>query len=88
MAAFHEANAAGGVHGRKARADLVAMTITNRKSRLPRQNKLIDEDRVFALIGEVEHADGLRPKRSQLQLSRGCPSSDPSRALTFCAIRL
>ena len=29
------------------------MTITNRKSRLPKQISFIDEDRVFALIGEV-----------------------------------
>jgi branched-chain amino acid transport system substrate-binding protein len=52
LAAFQEANAAGGVHGRK--LDLVSyndgyepeMAITNTK-------RLIDEDKVFALIGEV-----------------------------------
>ena len=36
LAAFHEANTAGGVHGRK--LDLISYkTITNRKSPLPRQ---------------------------------------------------
>jgi branched-chain amino acid transport system substrate-binding protein len=52
MAAFHEANAAGGVHGRK--LDLISyndgyepeLAITNTK-------RLIDEDQVFALIGQV-----------------------------------
>lgn len=52
LAAFHEANAAGGVHGRK--LDLISyndgyepeMAIANTK-------RLIDEDKVFALIGEV-----------------------------------
>ncbi len=52
LAAFQEANAAGGVHGRK--LDLVSyndgyqpeVAIANTK-------RLIDEDQVFALIGEV-----------------------------------
>jgi len=52
VAAFQEANASGGVHGRK--LDLVSyndgyepeMAIANTK-------RLIDEDKVFALIGEV-----------------------------------
>ena len=52
LAAFQEANAAGGVHGRK--LDLVSyndgyqpeMAIANTK-------RLIEEDQVFALIGEV-----------------------------------
>src|SRR6476619_3664165 len=52
LAAFHEANASGGVHGRK--LDLISyndgyepeMAIANTK-------RLIDEDKVFALIGEV-----------------------------------
>ena len=52
LAAFQEANAAGGVHGRK--LDLVSyndgyepeMAIAN-------TTRLIDEDQVFALIGEV-----------------------------------
>lgn len=52
LAAFREANAAGGVHGRK--LDLISyndgyepeLAIANSK-------RLIDEDKVFALIGEV-----------------------------------
>jgi branched-chain amino acid transport system substrate-binding protein len=52
LAAFNEANAAGGVHGRK--LDLISyndgyepeLAIANTK-------RLIDEDQVFALIGEV-----------------------------------
>ena len=52
LAAFQEANATGGVHGRK--LDLISyndgyepeMAIANTK-------RLIDEDKVFALIGEV-----------------------------------
>ena len=55
------------------------MAITNTK-------RLIDEDKVFALIGEV----GTRHPRlsSRLRRSRGCPSSGRSRALTFCGISL
>ena len=52
MAAFHEANAAGGVHGRK--LDLISYNDDYEPEvAIAKTNKLIDEDRVFALIGEV-----------------------------------
>ena len=52
MAAFHEANAAGGVHGRK--LELISYNDDYEPEvAIAKTNKLIDEDRVFALIGEV-----------------------------------
>ena len=52
LAAFHEANAAGGVHGRK--LELISYNDDYEPEvAIAKTNKLIDEDRVFALIGEV-----------------------------------
>src|SRR5215467_12338152 len=52
LAAFHEANTAGGVHGRK--LDLISHNDDYEPElAIAKTNKLIDEDRVFALIGEV-----------------------------------
>src|SRR5215813_9660663 len=51
-AAFNEANAAGGVHGRK--LDLISYNDDYEPElAIAKTNKLIGEDRVFALIGEV-----------------------------------
>jgi ABC-type branched-subunit amino acid transport system substrate-binding protein len=52
LAAFHEANAAGGVHGRK--LELISYNDDYEPEvAIAKTNKLIDEDKVFALIGEV-----------------------------------
>ena len=52
MAAFHEANAAGGAHGRK--LELISYNDDYEPEvAIAKTNKLIDEDKVFALIGEV-----------------------------------
>jgi branched-chain amino acid transport system substrate-binding protein len=52
LAAFHEANAAGGVHGRK--LELISYNDDYEPEvAIAKTNKLIEEDRVFALIGEV-----------------------------------
>src|SRR6516162_3153141 len=52
LAAFHEANAAGGVHGRK--LDLISYNDDYEPEiAITKTNKLIDDDKVFALIGEV-----------------------------------
>ena len=52
LAAFHEANAAGGVQGRK--LELVSYNDDYEPEvAIAKTNKLIDEDKVFALIGEV-----------------------------------
>ncbi len=52
LAAFHEANAAGGVHGRK--LDLISYNDDYEPEvAIAKTNKLIGEDKVFALIGEV-----------------------------------
>src|SRR5215831_17712281 len=52
LAAFHEANTAGGVHGR--RLELISYNDDYEPEvAIAKTNKLIDEDRVFALIGEV-----------------------------------
>jgi branched-chain amino acid transport system substrate-binding protein len=52
LAAFHEANAAGGVHGRK--LDLISYNDDYEPElAIAKTNRLIGEDRVFALIGEV-----------------------------------
>src|SRR6516162_8060924 len=52
LAAFHEANAAGGVHGRK--LELISYNDDYEPEiAITKTNKLIEEDKVFALIGEV-----------------------------------
>ena len=52
LAAFHEANAAGGVHGRK--LELISYNDDYEPEvAIAKTNKLLDDDRVFALIGEV-----------------------------------
>ncbi len=52
MAAFNEANDAGGVHGRK--LELISYDDGYEPNRaIKNTNKLIDDDKVFALIGEV-----------------------------------
>src|SRR5215470_7691059 len=52
LAAFHEANTAGGVHGR--RLELISYNDDYEPEiAIAKTNKLIDEDKVFALIGEV-----------------------------------
>jgi len=52
LAAFHEANAAGGVHGR--RLELISYNDDYEPEvAIAKTNKLINEDKVFALIGEV-----------------------------------
>jgi branched-chain amino acid transport system substrate-binding protein len=52
LAAFNEANAAGGVHGRK--LDLISYNDDYEPElAIAKTNRLIGEDRVFALIGEV-----------------------------------
>src|ERR1700746_794831 len=52
LAAFHEANTAGGVHGRK--LDLISYNDDYEPElAIAKTNRLIGEDRVFALIGEV-----------------------------------
>jgi branched-chain amino acid transport system substrate-binding protein len=52
LAAFHEANAAGGVHGH--RLELISYNDDYEPEvAIAKTNKLIDEDKVFALIGEV-----------------------------------
>jgi ABC-type branched-subunit amino acid transport system substrate-binding protein len=52
LAAFHEANAAGGVHGRK--LELISYNDDYEPEvAIAKTNKLIDENKVFALIGEV-----------------------------------
>lgn len=52
MAAFKEANDAGGVHGRK--IELISYDDGYEPERaIANTNKLIDQDKVFALIGEV-----------------------------------
>src|SRR5262249_181776 len=52
LAAFHEANTAGGIHGRK--LELISYNDDYEPEvAIAKTNKLIDEDRVFALIGEV-----------------------------------
>jgi ABC-type branched-subunit amino acid transport system substrate-binding protein len=52
LAAFHEANAAGGVHGRK--LDLISYNDDYEpEPAIAKTNQLIGEDKVFALIGEV-----------------------------------
>ena len=52
LAAFHEANTAGGVHGRK--LELISYNDDYEPEvAIAKANKLLDEDRVFALIGEV-----------------------------------
>ena len=52
LAAFHEANAAGGVHGRK--LDLISYNDDYEPEiAIAKTTKLIDDDKVFALIGEV-----------------------------------
>ena len=51
-AAFHEANQAGGVHGR--RLDLVSLDDAYEpEAAIANTQQLIDDERVFALIGEV-----------------------------------
>ncbi|PJK28972.1 ABC transporter substrate-binding protein [Minwuia thermotolerans] len=51
-AAFHEANEAGGVHGR--RFDLVSYDDSYEPDKaIANTNRLIGEDKVFALVGEV-----------------------------------
>lgn len=52
LAAFEEANAAGGVNGRKLKLNSVDDGYEPEKS-IAAVNKLIDEDKVFALIGAV-----------------------------------
>src|SRR6476619_8486299 len=52
LAAFHEANATGGVHGRK--LELISYNDDYEPEvAIAKTNKLIEEDKVFALIGEV-----------------------------------
>ena len=52
LAAFHEANAAGGVHGRK--LDLISYNDDYEPElAIAKTQQLIGEDKVFALIGEV-----------------------------------
>ena len=52
LAAFHEANTAGGVHGRK--LDLISYNDDYEPEQaIAKTHQLIDEDKVFALIGEV-----------------------------------
>ena len=52
LAAFHEANAAGGVHGRK--LDLISYNDDYEpEAAIAKTQRLIGEDKVFALIGEV-----------------------------------
>ena len=52
LAAFHEANTAGGVHGR--RLELISYNDDYEPEvAIVKTNKLINEDKVFALIGEV-----------------------------------
>jgi ABC-type branched-subunit amino acid transport system substrate-binding protein len=52
LAAFHEANVAGGVHGR--RLELISYNDDYEPEvAIVKTNKLINEDKVFALIGEV-----------------------------------
>jgi branched-chain amino acid transport system substrate-binding protein len=52
LAAFHEANAAGGVYGRK--LDLISYNDDYEPElAIAKTNRLLGEDRVFALIGEV-----------------------------------
>jgi branched-chain amino acid transport system substrate-binding protein len=52
LAAFHEANASGGVHGRK--LELISYNDDYEPEvAIAKTNKLIEEDKVFALIGEV-----------------------------------
>ena len=52
LAAFHEANAAGGVHGRK--LDLISYNDDYEPElAIAKTQRLIGEDKVFALIGEV-----------------------------------
>lgn len=52
LAAFHEANTAGGVHGRK--LDLISYNDDYEPElAIAKTHQLIDEDKVFALIGEV-----------------------------------
>jgi len=52
LAAFHEANATGGVHGRK--LELISYNDDYEpEAAIAKTNKLIEEDKVFALIGEV-----------------------------------
>src|SRR5262252_9684834 len=52
LAAFHEANTAGGVHGRK--LDLISHNDDYEpEMAIAKTHQLIDEDKVFALIGEV-----------------------------------
>ena len=51
LAAFHEANAAGGVHGR--RLELISYNDDYEPEvAIAKTNKLIDEDKVFALTRE------------------------------------
>ncbi len=52
MAAFNEANAAGGVHGRRIELKTYDDGYEPNKA-IANTNKLIDQDQVFALIGEV-----------------------------------
>ena len=52
LAAFHEANAAGGVHGRK--LDLISYNDDYEPEvAIAKTQRLISDDKVFALIGEV-----------------------------------
>jgi len=52
LAAFHDANAGGGVHGRK--LDLISYNDDYEPEiAIAKTTKLIDDDKVFALIGEV-----------------------------------
>jgi branched-chain amino acid transport system substrate-binding protein len=56
LAAFHEANAAGGVHGH--RLELISYNDDYEPEvAIAKTNKLIDEDKVFALIWRSGNAD-------------------------------
>jgi len=83
LAAFHEANATGGVHGRK--LELISYNDDYEPEvAIAKTNKLIEEDKVFALIGEVgtPTSKAVQP----IATEQGVPFIALSRVPTFCGI--